>query len=68
MSKAVIAIDDWKLPIFNKHLNRANIPFTLETDVIKHVIFITVHTDNLLTLGRVVQAANAEADKMKSTH
>ncbi len=58
--KAGIAIDNWKLPIFERHLKQSgytftSMPFVEETQVLH------VQTDNLEALAEVVKAANTEA-------
>ena len=61
MKKAAIVIDDWKLQIFERHLQQSGYalenagPFTTGSLVLR------VDTENLEALGEVVKAANAEA-------
>ena len=61
--KAGIAIDDWKLPIFERHLTEAGYFYEKKTGVTKDTLLLTVETDDLAALEPVVVAANVEAAK-----
>lgn len=61
MKKAAIAIDDWKLPIFKRHLAGAGYTFKQGPGLTKTTLMLTVETNNVAALGAVVQAANNEA-------
>lgn len=61
MKKAAIAIDDWKLPIFERHLQQAGYTFTNAGGLTPKTLILTVRTDNLAALAEVVKAANTEA-------
>lgn len=59
MKKVAIGIDDWKLPIFKRHLNGAGYkftkhPFTADTLILK------VETARISDLQKVVEAAQLE--------
>jgi hypothetical protein len=60
VKKIAIAIDNWKLPIFDRHLSQAGytyaqVPFTDGTMLLK------AETTNAQALAQVTLAANTEA-------
>jgi hypothetical protein len=59
--KAGIAVDDWKLPIFEAHLSGAGFTFTAGNGLTAGTRMLTVITDDMAGLEIVVRAANAEA-------
>jgi len=59
--KACICIDDWKLPIFKRHLEQGGYEYTTSRGPTKDTFLMTVHTGDLNTLAIVVRAANSEA-------
>jgi len=59
--KAGIAIDDWKLPIFERHLSQAGYAFTNAGPLTTGCLILTVETHNFEALAIVVKAANTEA-------
>ncbi len=59
--KAGIAIDAWKLPIFERHLTQAGYTFTNAGELNKGILILTVTTSNVDALQEVVKAANTEA-------
>jgi len=59
--KAGIVIDDWKLPIFARHLSQAGYSYEKRPGVTKDTLLLTVETDGARTLETVVRAANTEA-------
>lgn len=59
--KAGIAIDDWKLPIFERHLRQAGYPFKNAGPLTNGTLLLQVETTNPVALGEVVKAANTEA-------
>lgn len=66
MSTAGIAIDNWKLPIFERHLSQSGYtfekcPFTVDT------MLLTVKTTNIEALAHVIKKANTEAAKTGET-
>lgn len=64
--KAGIAIDDWKLPIFERHLAQSGYTWTTNTGaLVKGTLFLTVDTPNGEALLEVIKAANAEAARTK---
>jgi hypothetical protein len=61
MKKAAIAIDEWKLPIFERRLQHAGYSWTNAGHLTTGTLVLTVETTNLEALGVVVKAANDEA-------
>lgn len=59
--KAGIAIDDWKLPIFARHLQQSGYAFKNAGPLMDGTLLLQVDTTNLEALGVVVKAANTEA-------
>ncbi len=62
---AGIAIDDWKLSIFERKLAAAGYAFTTGAGVTDDTLLLKVETDNLKALEVVVRAANEEAARIK---
>lgn len=58
---AAIAIDEWKLPIFDRHLTQAGFQFEKVGALTAGTLTLKVTTINLEALGAAVKAANAEA-------
>lgn len=63
--KAGIAIDDWKLPIFERHLSQSGYAFVNAGRLIAGTLLLTVETTNQEALMAVVKAANTEAAMTK---
>lgn len=63
--KAAIAIDDWKLPIFVRHLTQAGYAFDEGNGLTADTMFLYVVTSNSTALEIVVRAANDEAARSK---
>ncbi len=59
--KAAIAIDPWKLSIFERHLTQAGYTFTNAGNISPEALLLRVDTTNLEALGVVLEAANTEA-------
>lgn len=64
--KAGIAIDDWKLPIFERHLS--GYVYEKGPGLTDDTLLLTVETDDMKALEKVVRAANAEAATRKGNH
>jgi hypothetical protein len=60
-TRAAIAIDDWKLPIFERHLSQAGYAYARSVGVTPDTLFLYVETEQLEPLAIVVKAANDEA-------
>lgn len=63
--KAAIAIDDWKLPIFERHLSEAGYAFEQTPGVTENTLILMVHALSVKELEKVVRAANTEAGKRR---
>ena len=64
--KIAIAIDDWKLPIFERHLTGAGYFYTRGNGLTDGTLFLYVVTnDDPQKLEGVVRAANDEAARSK---
>lgn len=63
--KIAIAIDDWKLPIFERHLKQSGYTFENAGLLTAGALILRVDTDNALALVEVVKAANTEAAMTK---
>ena len=61
MPKAAIAIDDWKLPIFERHLTVAGYEWEQHPGLTENTLTLTVTTPCLNALVVVVREANTEA-------
>lgn len=64
MKKFAIALDPWKFPIFKKHLEAAGFTFEKAEDPIMTVL--SVQTDKVAELAKVVQDAQNEARRSKA--
>lgn len=61
MKKCAIAIDDWKLPIFTRHLEQSGYTFKNNGSLIEGTLILSVETSNVDALANVIKAANTEA-------
>lgn len=61
MKKAGIAIDAWKLSIFERHLGQGGYTFKNAGALTDGCLLLTVETENVQALAQVVLAANKEA-------
>lgn len=59
--RAGIALDDWKLPIFKRHLAQSGYTHSEPAELTPGTLMITVDTPNPEALREVVLAANTEA-------
>lgn len=60
MKTAGIAIDNWKLPIFRRHLKGAGFEFTEHPGLTADAMILKVKTDLIAPLQRVIEAAQLE--------
>lgn len=63
MKKAGITLDDWKLPIFKRHLEQAGYVFENRGLFAPGTLLLRIDTTNLEALGEVLKNANAEAER-----
>lgn len=69
METAGIIIDNWKLPIFERHLTQAGYSFEKPGGpggFTEDTMVLMVDTENIEALHEVVKAANKEAARTKS--
>lgn len=68
VKKVGIVIDDWKLPIFERHLKQAG--YTFENKGVFHAgtLVLRVSTTNVEAMRAVVSAANSEAGQTGALH
>lgn len=59
--KVGIAIDDWKLPIFGRHLSQSGYVFKNAGELCASTLLLQVETENAEALAGVINAANTEA-------
>lgn len=67
MLKVAIAIDEWKLPIFERRLSQAGYAYEKGVGLTADTLLLTVQAENIEALGVVVKAANTEAARNGST-
>ncbi len=65
MKKTAIAIDHWKLQIFERHLRQSGYAFKQTQGLAKDTLTLKVETENLDALEQVVIAANTECAETK---
>lgn len=58
--KAGIAVDDWKLPVFRRRLAAAGYDYKDGGPLPGDITLLTVQTDDLLKLKRVLEQCQAE--------
>ena len=63
--KAAIAVDDWKLPIFRKRLTEAGYSYQDAGAFTGDTTILTVETNDLLKLKKVIELCQSEARKAK---
>jgi len=59
--KAAIAIDTWKLPVFEAHLKAAGFEHTTSPGLASGTLMLVVETERGQALAQTVLAANKEA-------
>lgn len=59
--KVCIGLDDWKLPIFERHLKQGGYDYKTCAGVTSDTLLMTVYTYDLDALEVVALAANTEA-------
>lgn len=63
--KIGIAIDKWKLEIFERHLSQAGYGYLVKPGWNADISLLTVTTDNKEALAGVVEAANTECARTR---
>lgn len=63
--KAGIVVDDWKLPVFRRHLEDAGFEYEDGGPVKGATTLLTVQTYNILSLKAVLEKAEKECQRRK---
>lgn len=63
--KAGIVVDDWKLPVFRKRLTDAGFTYTDAGGLTHDATVLTVVTDDMLKLKRVLESCQTECRRQK---
>lgn len=63
MKPAAVVIDDWKLMIFKKHLDKAGYKFTSSPSPAKETLLLRVEYEWISDLKPIIEAANQECKK-----
>jgi len=62
---AGIALDAWKLPIFEKHLKKAGYTWENKGELTAGTLILRVKTTNLLAVQHLCEKATRECDSLK---
>lgn len=65
MKTAGVAIDDWKLPIFRKHLDSAGYAYTEHAGLTEGTSMLKVKCEWIAALRPVIEAADGECARLK---
>ena len=57
MSKAAVALDDWKLPIFKRHLDAAGYKYEEPVPFVDGTLILTVYYEWVRDLKPIIEAA-----------
>lgn len=63
--KAGIAVDNYKLPVFRRHLTEAGYTYEDGGPLIGDTTLLTVETDDILALKKVLEKCQSESRKGK---
>jgi len=66
--KAGIGVDNWKLPIFLKRLTEAGYEYEDAGPITGDTTLLTVKTNNMLALKRLLEKCQSECRKLKGRH
>ena len=66
MKKSAVALDDWKLPIFKKHLDAAGYKYEVPVPFTHGTLILTVHFDWVHELKPIIEAAQRECAESRS--
>lgn len=58
--KAGIAVDNWKLPVFRRMLDKAGYEYSDVGALTADATLLTIETDNILALKKVLEQCQAE--------
>jgi hypothetical protein len=65
MTKAGIAVDNWKLPVFRKRLTEAGYKYSDAGAFTGDTTILTVETNNILALKALLEKCQAECRESK---
>lgn len=65
MKKAGVVIDDWKLPIFKRHLDMAGFAYTEHPGITEGTLTLRVEYKWVGELKPIIKAANTECANAK---
>lgn len=65
MKTAAIVLDNWKLPIFKKTLDREGYKYSQHKGLTDDTTTLKVETESIAKLQPVVERMNAEAARLK---
>ena len=60
MKTAVVVIDSWKLPYFQRHLDEANFTYTEHAGITSGTLTLRVQYEWVSDLSPIIEAANKE--------
>jgi hypothetical protein len=66
--KAGVVLDDWKLPIFKKHLDAAGYKYDEPVPFTNRTLTLKVHCEWVSQLQPIIEAAQRECAEMRRTH
>lgn len=64
--KAAVGIDDWKLPIFKKHLDAAGYKYEDPVKFVDDTLILKVHYEWVHELQPIIEAAQRECAERKA--
>jgi len=67
MKTAAVVIDDWKLPIFKRHLDAASRTYTEGVGITADTLLLQVQYEWVADLKPIIEAANKECANAKRT-
>lgn len=67
MKTAAVAIDDWKLATFKRHLDAAGYSYTVGSGVTHDSLILSVKFEWVKDLKPIIEAANAECRNERRT-
>lgn len=65
MKTSGVVIDNWKLPIFERHLKEGGYTFEKSDGPVEDTLLLRVNAASMQVLAQVLLAASQEADREK---
>jgi hypothetical protein len=66
MKKAAVGLDDWKLPIFKRHLDAAGYKYEEPVPFTDGTLILKVHYEWVHELQPIIEAAQRECAELRS--